>query len=57
LAPPWAEWLTIIATTSFIPFEVYELVKKFTAVRLLLLIVNWAIVVFLAYRVWQKHSK
>src|SRR5437764_2270438 len=43
----WAEWLTIIATTSFVPLEVYELVKEFTAVRLLLLIGNCAIVVFL----------
>ena len=50
----WAEWLTIIATTSFIPLEVYELVKKFTAVRLLLLMVNCAIVGFLVYRVRQN---
>src|SRR5438270_10450610 len=53
----WAEWLTIVATTSFIPLEVYELVKEFTALRLLLLIGNCAIVVFLVYRVRQKHSK
>lgn len=50
----WAEWLTIVATTSFIPLEVYELVKQFTAVRLLLLIANCAIVAFLVYRVPQK---
>jgi uncharacterized membrane protein (DUF2068 family) len=29
----WAEWLTIVATNSLMPIEVYELVKKFTAVR------------------------
>src|SRR5438874_3463539 len=50
----WAEWLTIIATTSLIPLEIYELVKQFTAVRLLLLIGNCAIVLFLIYRVRQK---
>ena len=38
----WAEWLTIVATTSFIPLEIYELVKEFTAARLLLLMVNCA---------------
>ena len=27
----WAEWLTIVATSSLIPIEVYELFKKFTA--------------------------
>ena len=52
----WAEWLTIIATTSFIPLEVYELEKEFTAIRLLLLIANCAIVLFLIYRVRQKRS-
>jgi uncharacterized membrane protein (DUF2068 family) len=50
----WAEWLTIIATASFIPLEAYELVKQFTDVRLLLLSANCAIVLFLIYRVRQK---
>jgi uncharacterized membrane protein (DUF2068 family) len=53
----WAEWLTIVATTSFIPLEVYELVKEFTAVRLLLLVGNCAIVSYLVYHVRQKHSR
>ena len=43
----WAEWLTIVATTSFIPFEVYEVVKKASAVRVSLLVVNIAIVIYL----------
>ena len=51
----WAEWLTIIATGSFMPLELYELVKEFTAVRLLLLLVNGAVVLFLVYRVRQKE--
>ena len=53
----WAEWLTIVATTSFVPLEIYELVKEFTAVRLLLLVGNCAIVVYLVYHVRQKHSR
>ena len=47
----WAEWLTIIATSSFMPLEMYELIKKFSALGLLLLLVNAAIVLFLVYRV------
>ena len=47
----WAEWLTIIATSSFMPLELYELVKEFTALRLLLLLVNAAVVLFLISRV------
>ena len=47
----WAEWLTIIATSSFMPLELYELIKKFSVLGLLLLLVNAAVVLFLVYRV------
>jgi len=50
----WAEWLTIVATSSLMPFEVYELLKEFTAVRLLALFVNAAVVLYLVYLVRQK---
>ena len=43
----WAEYLTIIATASFIPIELYELFKNSSAVRFLLLALNAGIVVFL----------
>ena len=50
----WAEWLTIVATSALMPFEAYELVKEFTAVRLLALLVNAAVVLYLIYLVRQK---
>ena len=46
----WAEYLTIVATTSFIPFEVYELTRRFTPIRLGALVVNVAIVAYLVVR-------
>ena len=49
-AKRWAEWLTIIATTSFIPFEIVEVVHKVTAVRIALVAANAAIVVYLVWR-------
>jgi uncharacterized membrane protein (DUF2068 family) len=52
----WAEWLTIVATSSLMPLEVYELVKQFTAVRLLALLVNAAVVLYLIYLVRQKED-
>jgi uncharacterized membrane protein (DUF2068 family) len=52
----WAEWLTIIATSSLMPIEVYELVEKFTAVRLFALLINAAVVLYLIYLVRQKES-
>jgi uncharacterized membrane protein (DUF2068 family) len=50
----WAEWLTIVATSSLMPFELYELLKEFTAVRLLALLVNAAVVLYLIYLLRQK---
>ena len=52
----WAEWLTIVATSSLMPLEAYELIKEFTAVRLLALLVNAAVVLFLIYLVRQKEN-
>ena len=46
----WAEYLTIVATTSFIPFEVYALTRRFTPFRLGALVVNVAIVAYLVGR-------
>jgi uncharacterized membrane protein (DUF2068 family) len=47
----WAEYFTIITTGGLIPLEVYELVERFTMVRVAVLIVNIAIVVYLVVRV------
>ena len=52
----WAEWLTIVATSSLMPIELYELVKQFTAVGLLALLVNAAVVLYLIYVVRQKEN-
>jgi uncharacterized membrane protein (DUF2068 family) len=52
----WAEWLTIVATSSLMPLEVYELVKQFTSVRLRALLVNAAVVLYLIYLVRQKED-
>ena len=47
----WAEYFTIITTASLIPIEVYEIVERFTAVKVAVLIVNVAIVAYLVARV------
>ena len=47
----WGEWLTIVATTSFIPFEAWELFKRVTAIRAAFLAVNVAIVIYLVWRI------
>lgn len=46
----WAEWLTIVATGSLIPFELYELARALTPFRALALAVNVVAVIYLIYR-------
>ena len=45
----WAEYLTIGATSSFIPIEVFEISRHTTALRISVLIANAAIVAYLIY--------
>lgn len=47
----WAEWLTVIITSSLIPLEVYELFRHPTVTKVLLLIINLAVVAFLISRI------
>ncbi|HET6896905.1 MAG TPA: DUF2127 domain-containing protein [Vicinamibacteria bacterium] len=53
----WAEYLTIVATTSFIPFEVYELTRRFTPIRVGALVANVVIVAYLVARRWHAHRR
>lgn len=48
----WAEWLTVIATSLFIPLELYEVIQQQTMVRIGALVINVAIVYYLA-----KHKE
>jgi uncharacterized membrane protein (DUF2068 family) len=45
----WAEYLTFVSTIVFVPFEVYELAKSVTALKVLTLVINLAIVVYLLF--------
>jgi len=53
----WAEWLTLIITTSFIPLEVYEVLHKQSAMKATVLVVNISIVIYLiARRIHASHQ-
>jgi uncharacterized membrane protein (DUF2068 family) len=45
----WAEYLTFIATTAFLPLEVFELTRTVSPLKITALIVNTAIVIYLLY--------
>ena len=46
----WAEWLTVVVTGSFIPIEIYELVKAVSAGKVVALVLNVAILIYLITR-------
>jgi uncharacterized membrane protein (DUF2068 family) len=51
----WAEYLTIIATASFIPVEVYEIISRISAPKLVTLVLNIVIVVHLVAQVRRRR--
>lgn len=50
----WAEYLTLILTISFLPWELYELFRRPDWFRLSLLLINLAV---LGYLVWLLRRK
>jgi uncharacterized membrane protein (DUF2068 family) len=48
----WGEYFAVIATSVFLPLEIYELTEKITALRIGVLVVNIAAVLWL---LWSKR--
>ena len=53
----WAEYLTVVATSLFVPLEIYEIYEKFTWVRVVILIVNLFVVWYLATRLRDEKKE
>ncbi len=49
LGKRWAEYLTIISTASLLPLEIYELAKHASVGKILALVINLAVVVYLVF--------
>jgi uncharacterized membrane protein (DUF2068 family) len=47
----WAEYVTLVLTASFLPWEFFEILRHTTWIRLILLVINLAVVVYLLYYV------
>ena len=47
LGKRWAEYLTFLATIVFVPYEVYELTKSVTSLKVLALVLNLAVAAYL----------
>jgi uncharacterized membrane protein (DUF2068 family) len=55
----WAEYFTIITTSSLLPLEIYELVRRVSGGRILALVINLAVVAYLVVelRRSRKHGQ
>ncbi|HET8668095.1 MAG TPA: DUF2127 domain-containing protein [Terriglobales bacterium] len=49
----WAEWFAIVSGSIYIPLEIYEVVRRATLVRGVLLALNLAL---LAYLIYVRHD-
>jgi hypothetical protein len=48
----WGEYLTVVATSVFLPWEIYEVSEKITVLRVGALVINIAAVIWL---LWSKR--
>ena len=53
----WAEYFTVVMTAGALPLEIHELVKRYTDVRLAVLLLNAAVVVYLAVLLRNKRKR
>jgi uncharacterized membrane protein (DUF2068 family) len=52
----WAEYVTIISTGCFLPLEIYELSKRLSWPRIVVLILNVAVVIYLVVEVRRNRT-
>jgi uncharacterized membrane protein (DUF2068 family) len=52
----WAEYLTVVATASFVPIEIFEILQRLDLLRVGALLMNLAVVAYLVYRLRRASS-
>lgn len=52
----WAEYFTVIVTASFIPLEVYELFQRVTVIRIIVFVINIAVVWYLVRLLFRERK-
>jgi uncharacterized membrane protein (DUF2068 family) len=53
----WAEYFTVITTAALIPLKVYELIRHLTVAKVVVLVINTAIVWYLVVRLRKPRAK
>jgi uncharacterized membrane protein (DUF2068 family) len=52
----WAGYLVVVATSSLIPFEIYEIFQKHSLLRIAILIANLGILAYLIVELRKHHT-
>ncbi|MFL5401727.1 MAG: DUF2127 domain-containing protein [Gemmatimonadales bacterium] len=52
----WAEYLTVVATASFVPLELFEVLQRASVLRVGALVLNVAAAAYLIYRLRQPQT-
>jgi uncharacterized membrane protein (DUF2068 family) len=50
----WAEYVTLVLTASFLPWELFEILRHVTWLKIVLTVLNFAVVVYLVFHVQMK---
>jgi uncharacterized membrane protein (DUF2068 family) len=54
LRKKWAEYVTLILTASFLPWEFFEIIHRFTWIKIVLTLINVLVVLFLVFYVQMR---
>ena len=52
----WAEWLAIVSGAVYLPFELYNLIRRPTVAHWIILLINIVVVVYMAWVRWDEIS-
>jgi len=56
LAKHWAEWFTAVSTGSLVPLEIFEIHRHPTVTKVIVLLLNIAIVAYLVVQICREQS-
>jgi uncharacterized membrane protein (DUF2068 family) len=51
---PWAEWLAAVSGAIYVPFELYELYRGLSWIKVAALLLNIAVVGYMCYALWRR---
>ncbi len=56
-ARAWAEWIALVSGALYLPLEIHEIMRRANFLHISLLVVNLAIVLYMAYLRLQAHVR